>query len=108
MIALCKQEQAEVAQERLAQAKHLKRSPSSADINSTKNAWRTAAGWWSTYLEGFGTARGAIAARRFKARAMQALGEKDAARALLLDFSGNEPAFDKLARLYLAKQLDAN
>ena len=106
LVALCKQEQAVRAQSKVDQAKHAKKSASPADVNSAKSAWTAAAGWWNTYLEEYGTARGASAARLFKARALCALGEPDQARALLNESSTGQSTFETIARLYLAKQLD--
>jgi hypothetical protein len=107
LMASCKQEQAERAQAKLDRAGRAKRSPSSAEVSSARNAWRAAAGWWNSYLDEFGAAHGAASARVFKARALQALGDSDAARSLLKDIPADASPFDRLARLYLAKQLDA-
>jgi hypothetical protein len=106
LVALCKQEQAVRAQGKLDQAKQAKKSASPADVNSAKSAWTAAAGWWNTYLEEYGAARGSSAARIFKARALCALGEPDQARALLNESSAGQSTFETIARLYLAKQLE--
>jgi hypothetical protein len=106
LVALCKQEQAVRAQSKVDQAKHAKKSASPADVSAAKSAWTAAAGWWNTYLEEYGTARGASAARIFKARALCALGEPDQARALLNESSTGQSTLETIARLYLAKQLD--
>jgi hypothetical protein len=108
LIALCKQEQAERAQSKLDRARRLKKSPSAAEIASTKNAWRAAAGWWNTCREEFGATRRVPAARLLNARALQALGDPDGARSLLQDLPGTMSSFDRMARLYLSKQLESH
>jgi hypothetical protein len=106
LIALCKQEQAERIQGRIDQARKAGKSPSSGDSSSAKNSWTGAAGWWNTYLEEFPTARGASAARIFKARALDAFGDHSGARSVLSESTRGQPSFQTMARLYLAKQLE--
>jgi hypothetical protein len=102
LLALCKHEEAEQKQaalDRLAGEKPARR------VADTQDAWKTAADWWKTYRDEYPTAAGAVAARLWQARALTALGQRDAARALLTDLSGGLTPLEETARLYLARRL---
>jgi hypothetical protein len=87
LLALCKQEQAEG--------------------KAGTDAWRSASSWWKTYLREYGSAPTAPAARLLRARALQALGERQEAVALLEDLSGVSTDLEKTSRLYQATRLKA-
>jgi hypothetical protein len=102
LLALCKHEDAEQKQaglDRLAGDKPVQR------VANTQDAWKSAADWWKTCLEEYPTAPGAAAARLWRARALEALGQRDGARALLTDLSGGLTSLEETARLYLARRL---
>jgi hypothetical protein len=107
LIALCKHEQAERAQAKLDRPGRGKKPSSSAEATAARKAWQAASGWWSSYLEEYGKAHGAPAARLHRARALRALGDSEAARALLADIPADASAYERITRLYLAKQLEA-
>jgi hypothetical protein len=104
LLALCKQEQAERAVSRQHQSAGGK-PPSSVEQKSAQAAWKPAAGWWETYLDEHARDPRAAAARLHRARALEALGQPQAAAALLEDLSGELTSLEKTARLYLAQQL---
>jgi hypothetical protein len=102
LLALCKQEQALRAQARTSKAGS---SSSESDKIALGQSWKAAASWWASYLDGQVPISSPGAARRWRAQALQALGQTDSAVALLEDISGELAEQDKVAHLYLAKQL---
>ena len=68
-------------------------------------AWGETAHWWQTYLEQYPTGAGAAAARWWRARALEKLGDRQTAAALLRVLSDDLTPLEKTARLYLAQQL---
>jgi hypothetical protein len=105
LMALCKQEQADRLEERLNRSARTGKRPTSSDAKAARDAWKSAAGWWETFLEGHGSSPNAPAARLLRARALEAIGEKEGAIALLEDLSGDLTNLEKTARLYLARRL---
>src|SRR5207245_3111116 len=103
LLALCKHEQAERLQVR--QAGRLNKPLSGAAAKASEDAWKSASSWWTSYLREHTSSPAAPAARLLRARALQALGDREAAVALLEDLSGVSSDLEKTARLYLAKQL---
>src|SRR5262249_52622215 len=105
LLALSKHEQAERAQARLEAPGSKGKTSVPADAQSTRQAWQSAAEWWSNYLNDYETTSAAPAARRYLARCLQAQGQNEAARALLENLSGASLSpLEKTAHLYLAKQ----
>jgi hypothetical protein len=103
-MALCKHEQAVRAQARLGVAG---RTPSAAERSAAHQLWQAAASWWGSYLEGpVPTYSGS--ARRGRAQALEALGQKDSAVQLLEEPCPELPAQEYIAHLYEAKQLKQN
>jgi hypothetical protein len=102
LLALCKQEEAEQKQ---ASLERLSGERPPQKIASTQDAWRTAADWWKTYLEENPSGPSSASARLWLARARAALGQPDAAKALLEDLSGNLSPLEETARLYRARHL---
>jgi len=102
LLALCKHEQAEIKQGR---AGRLKASLSASESKDLADAWKSASSWWNSYLREYGSAPAAPAARLLRARALQELGDRQAAVALLEDLSGVTSSLEKTSRLYQAKQL---
>lgn len=99
-VALIKQEQAERLQ---AKMNRLGRPLTSAEAKSVRDAWNNAVEWWLTFTQEY--PGGAAASRALHARALEALGDRKAAIALLEDLSGRLTTMDKIARLYRAQQL---
>jgi hypothetical protein len=95
LLALCKHEQAERVQTRVA-----------ASAKGAENAWRSAVDWWSNYLSDFPRGSGMPAARGHLARAKLALEQRAEAAALLVDVT-EQPLtnLEKTGRLYLARQI---
>jgi hypothetical protein len=93
LLALCKQEQA------------VRTKAPDGDRSAYGQAWKSAASWWATYLDGQVPIASPGSARRWRALALQALGQTDAAVTLLEDLSGELVEPDKVAHLYLAKKL---
>jgi hypothetical protein len=101
LLALAMQEDAERAQAKLDRpVAGRKATPEEAAA-----AWQRAADWWETYLTDQPAGPRAPAARWHRARALQALGQREAAIALRRDFGGDLSALEKTGRLYQAKQL---
>jgi hypothetical protein len=103
-IALAKQEQAERLQTKVGKDK---RDAVNDEARAARSAWTEAAEWWTSYLREPASATGALHARFLKARAVEALGKRDEAVALLEDVRGIPTAVERGGRLYLARQLKA-
>ncbi len=104
LLALCKHEQAERAQVALERLKAGK-SDAGREAKLAQEAWRSAAEWWDTCLEEAPASPLAPAARLQRAHVAAVLGQPDAAVALLQNLNGEMTDLEKLARLYLARQL---
>ena len=102
LLALAKHERAERAQARLARTAPGKTGREERDA---KAAWRTAEALWGTYLENYPNAPGAAAARQWRARALEALGDSGGAVGLLENLAGRMSPLEETGRLYRAKQL---
>ncbi len=100
LLALCKQEQAERLQ---IQREHA--ASSATDAKAAEDAWKSAANWWASYLNDYASWPAAPAARLLRARALQTLGNRQAAVTLLEDLAGISNDLEKATHLYLAKQL---
>jgi hypothetical protein len=105
LLALCMHDQAERAQAKADKARRAGRTPSASDTKAAQDAWRDAARWWETYLEEHAQKPAAPAARWWRARVAEALGDKEAAAALLRNMAGTITPLEKTARLYRARQL---
>jgi hypothetical protein len=109
-MALCLHEQAERLQ---AHADRLARSAPAGDAEvksareAAQGAWKDAAGWWNSYTQEHPASAVSAHARLLHARARDALGNRDRARALLEDATGETGALQKAARRYLAGRLKA-
>jgi hypothetical protein len=98
LLALCKHEQAERAQARWA-------GKVPAEVESRiRDAWKSAESWWAGYLDRYSAGLSVASARRYRARALLALGRRDEAVGLLENLSADMPALEKTGHLYLAKQ----
>lgn len=106
LLALCKHEQAEQAQTKL---ERLRRSgaASERDAQAAQDAWRDVADWWDTFLAEYPNGAGAALAAGHRARALEMLGQRDAAVALLKLNSSTLPPLQQLARQVRIKQLQA-
>jgi transglutaminase-like putative cysteine protease len=91
LLGLCKHEEAE-------------RLASQPDV--ARPAWRTAQQWWRSFLNSYPTHPSAPAARRSLARALEAGGQRPAARAEYSALAESAPTrHEKLACRYLAEKL---
>jgi hypothetical protein len=104
-LALCKHEQAEQARAKLELDSSSGKSVPPAESKAVRDAWRAAASWWQTYLDEQRNSPDAPSARRLRAQALEAMGDRGAAVTLLENQSGDLPSLEKTARLYLAKRL---
>jgi hypothetical protein len=100
-IALAKHEQAERAQLQAG------RSEGRSSADAARNAWKSAADWWETFLTEYPTAAEAGQAGVLRARALAMLNQKEAAIALLKEPAGDPASLETLARLYRVRQLQA-
>jgi hypothetical protein len=104
-LALCKQEQAEQLDARQQRRRGAGESVSEGEANAAREAWDDAGIWWERYLDEYGQGAAAPAARRLRARVCERQGDRETAQNLLADLSGDLTAPEKVARLYLARQL---
>ncbi len=70
-----------------------------------KRAWEEAEKWWDTYVSGHSRAADVVPGRRLRAKALEALGERDRAARLLEDAAQQAKGPEKLACLFEAQQL---
>lgn len=103
LLALCKHEQAERAQARL--EAYSGNRPQTADLKASQDAWKAAAERWRQFLEERSRGPYAAAARLARARALAALGQREAAIALLENLADVPDPFEKAGRLLLAQRL---
>jgi hypothetical protein len=99
--ALVAHEQAEQAQ---ARADAAKSNPDDAR-RTAESAWNDAIGWWETFIQEHPSSPFVPHARLVEARAEAARGHLPRARALLEDTRGSMIESDRLARLFLVRQL---
>jgi hypothetical protein len=100
-LALCKHEQAERLQLKVDQSG----AHASEAAPLAREAWKGASEWWGTFLSENTSAVGTPNARLLAARALEALGQRAAAAAMLRDLSGGMTPLDQTGRLYRARQL---
>jgi hypothetical protein len=100
-LALCKHDQAE----RLRRPGDNKGKGAAAEAKVYREAWSAAGDWWRTYLEQYPTGPASAEARRGRAQALAALGDRETAAALLRDLTGTASPLEQLGRLYQARQL---
>jgi hypothetical protein len=110
-LAVCMGEQAEHAR---ARADELGRANPPADPeelaaarDAAKGAWKDAAGWWHTYIQTYPGTPFAFHGQVLRARALEALGDRAGARALLMDDAPGLGTPQKRARQYMAQRLKA-
>jgi hypothetical protein len=101
-LALCKQEQA--ARSSL-HADLQSKAVVAADTKARRDAWQAAADWWKTYLDEYPAGSAAVAARQLRAEALVALGDREAAAALLESATGPTTPLEETGRLYRARQI---
>jgi hypothetical protein len=103
LLALTKQEQAERA---TADGAGQGGKPAAATGElKRQEAWKAAAEWWETFLEEFPLAPATAEARVLRARALEQLGQKDAAAALLQSAPAETNPLQATARSLRLKQL---
>jgi hypothetical protein len=102
LLALCKHEKAEKAQ---AKFERLGSKKGTREEKEAQAAWKTADSLWSTYLENHPADPASAAARLWRARALEALGEREAAIGLLQNLSGSAGPLEEMGRLYRSRQL---
>jgi hypothetical protein len=102
LLALAKHEQAEQTQARLKMAADKPEAPDKA----TRDAWQSAAEWWQNYLEDNPSGPAEIASRLSRARALEALGQREAAKAVLESAKALQ-GWNQRAVLYRLQQLKA-
>jgi hypothetical protein len=101
-LALAKQEKAERGLARLDVTAGKK---TEAQAKKNREEWETAANWWRTYLNDYAAGPEAAAARLEFARCLEVLNQREQARQVLSNLSGNLTSLDETARLYRAKRL---
>jgi hypothetical protein len=108
LLGLCSQEQAEQLQARVDLQKRTRGTPdpSDVDVKKANQAWQDALYTWTQYREDYPKHAAASAARRMRGRAEAMLGDHQAALASWKDLSGSMTDLEKLASLYLARQLE--
>ena len=99
-VALIKHEQAERLQARM---DTLGKPLQAGEAQAVQDAWKSAADWWRTFAQAY--PGGDAPSRRLRARALDGMGQRDAAVDLLQDLSGRLSDMEKTARLYRAQQL---
>jgi hypothetical protein len=104
-LGLCKQDQAEQIQSRLDLQVRAGLGPAPTDAQKAKETWKNAANWWTKYLEDYPKGSQATAVRRMLGRAKAMLGDVPAAVKAWEDLSEPMTAQEKVASLYLARQV---
>jgi hypothetical protein len=102
LLALCTHEVAELQQSRA------NRQPKGIAVDarqSSRDAWQAAADWWQAYLEDEYAEHSHSPARIWRARALEALGQRDQAIGLLHELSGITDPIEQLSQLYRARLL---
>lgn len=104
-IALCKHERAERLQARLTAA-HKAGDTISPDLTKdVRDAWRDASHWWASFLTQYPERPHTAAAQRMRARAHEALGEREQAAALLAQPLKEASSLENLARALEVRRL---
>jgi hypothetical protein len=106
LLGLCKQEQAERMQARLDREVRAGHPPSPSAVEEVRDVWKDARGWWEEYSRADRTHPGVVSARRLHGQAEAALGNTAEALRLWRDLSKPMTDPEKLANLYLARQLE--
>jgi hypothetical protein len=106
-LGLCSQEKAEQQQARLdLQARAEGKSPRPADVEKAREAWQDALGTWKQFEESYRLAHPArTAVRQMRGRAEAMLGDTKAAAATWKELPDNATDLERLAALYLVRQL---
>jgi hypothetical protein len=105
LLGLCMHERAEALQARLDVLQGSGSTLSATEKEKARNAWKDALTWWRRYAEEYPNSPGAVAARRMRGRAELMLGDWKATLASWEDLSGPMGDGEKLAFLYLARQV---
>jgi hypothetical protein len=106
-LALSKHEVAERSQADLDRTRQAGKTPSPSDDRKAKEAWKAAAEWWETFLEEFPAAVATAEARIYRARALEQLGQKEAAVALLQSAPPEANPLQATARLLFLQRLQS-
>lgn len=101
-LALSKHEYAERLQARL---RRPGQTQNETGESAAQEAWRSAADWWSTYLQDYEAALAAASARTLLAQCLEGARDRDGAVMALENLSGSLTPLEKTARLYRARQL---
>ncbi len=104
-LSLCKQDQAEQMQSRLDLQTRTGSTPSPTDVQKAKETWKDAQSWWTKYLGDYPKGPQAAAARRMLGRARAMLGDLPGAVKVWEDLSEPMTPQEKVAALYLARQV---
>jgi hypothetical protein len=106
LLGLCKQDQAEQIQARLdLQARTAGAAPDASDVQKAKETWKNAVNWWKKYQEDYPKGAQAVAVRRMLGRARAMLGDVPGAVAQWEDLAEPMTEQEKVAVLYLARQV---
>jgi hypothetical protein len=106
LLGLCKHEQAERFQTRLdLQARATGARPGEADVKRAHGLWQDALSWWREYETRYPKQPGHDHARRLRGRAEAMRGDWQTAVATWEKLSDTMTPLEKVANLYLARQL---
>jgi hypothetical protein len=106
LLGLCMHEQAERYQTRLdLQARAAGAKPSEADVKKARDLWKDALSWWREYETRYPKQPGHDHARRLRGRAEAMQGDWQTAVATWEQLSDTMLPLEKVANLYLARQL---
>jgi hypothetical protein len=107
LLGLCMQEQAEQVQARLElQARTPGTTPHPSDVEKARAAWVDARNTWKRYAADYPKGNERVAARLLRGRAEAMLGDRKAAAATWKELSDDMTSLEKLACLYLARQVE--
>lgn len=101
-LALCQQERAIRLQ---ARTRKMGAEPNPSEVEATRKAWQDASDWWIYLARDYGSTPAAASSRPLHAEVLQALGDTNAAVALLENLDGPLTPLDKTARLFRARQI---
>jgi hypothetical protein len=105
-LGLCKQNQAEQIQARLdLQARTPGATPDPTDVQKARETWKNAVNRWTNYQEDYPKGPQAVAVRRLLGRARAMLGDAAGAVKAWEDLTEPMAEPEKVAALYLAKQI---
>jgi hypothetical protein len=105
LLGLCMHEQAERFQARLDLQARAGAKPGEADAKKARDLWQDALSWWREYETRYPKQPGRDHARRLRGRAEAMRGDRQAAVATWEQLSDTMTPLEKLANLYLARQL---